>query len=65
MTGEGGTHRISRDTAVHTVTYSTSAERVGTTFMWTPESWKADTVSYVVMDAQRGVTGRGRSVRRR
>jgi hypothetical protein len=65
MSGEAGTYRISRDTAVHTVTYSTSPERVGTTFMWTAESWTGDTLSFVVMNAERQITGRGRSVRRR
>ena len=64
MTGEAGTYRIARDTAIHTVTYSTDPARVGTTFLWTTESWAGDTVSYVVMSAQRQVTGRGRSVRR-
>jgi len=64
MTGDAGTYRISHDTATHTITYSTSHERVGTVFLWTPESWAGDTVTYVVMNAQRQMTGRGRSVRR-
>lgn len=64
MTGEAGTYRISRDTATHTITYSSNPQRVGTVFLWTPVSWSGDTVTYDVMDAQRAVTGRGRSVRR-
>lgn len=64
MTGEAGTYRISRDTATHTVKYSTDPGRVGTTFRWTPASWSGDTVTYVVMNAGGQVTGRGRSVRR-
>jgi hypothetical protein len=64
MTGDAGTYRISRDTATHTVVYSTDPARVGTTFLWTPESWSGDTATYGVMNPQRQVTGRGRSVRR-
>ena len=64
LTGEAGTYRISHDTATHTITYSTNPQRVGTVFLWTPESWAGDTVAYVVMNAQRQITGRGRSVRR-
>jgi hypothetical protein len=64
MTGDAGTYRISRDTATHTIKYSTDPGRVGTTFLWTPVSWSGDTVTYVVMNAERQVTGRGRGVRR-
>jgi hypothetical protein len=64
MTGEAGTYKISRDTATHTVTYSSDPQRVGTVFLWTPTSWSRDTVSYVVMNAQRQVTAQGRSVKR-
>jgi hypothetical protein len=65
MTSDAGTYRISRDTATHTITYSTNPQRIGLTFLWTPESWSGDTVTYVVMNAERRVTGRGQSVKRR
>lgn len=65
MTGEAGTYQISRDTATHTITYSTDAARIGLVFKWTPESTLGDTLSYVVMSAAGEVTARGRSVRRR
>ena len=65
MTGEAGTYQIARDTATHTITYSTDSSRIGLVFMWTPESTSGDTMSYVVMSAGGEVTARGRSVRRR
>ena len=65
MTGEAGTYQIARDTATHTITYSTDSSRIGLVFKWTPESTSGDTMSYVVMSAGGEVTARGRSVRRR
>lgn len=64
MTGEAGTYEIVRDTAIHTVAYSTDPDRVGTVFRWTLGPVSGDTAGYVVMDETGQVTGRGRSVRR-
>lgn len=64
MTGEAGTYEIVRDTAIHSVAYSTDPDRVGTVFRWTLGPVSGDTLGYVVMDETGRVTGRGRGVRR-
>ena len=63
MTGEGGTYEISGDTVKNTVRFSTNPDRIGFEYWWTVESQSGDTLTYVVMDTQGEVTGRGRSIR--
>lgn len=65
MTAEAGTYQIVRDTATHTVVYSTDSARIGLVYKWTPESWAGDTVAFVIMDNAGQITGRGRSIRHR
>jgi hypothetical protein len=63
MVANAGTYRIVGDTVTSTVTYSTDAEQVGTSFRWTVEAVAGDTMTWVVVDRAGKVTNRGRSVR--
>jgi hypothetical protein len=44
MIAEAGRYHIARDTATHTILYSTDSARVGLVFRWTPTSWSGDTL---------------------
>ena len=63
MVANAGSYKILHDTVTSTVTYSTDAEQVGTTFRWTVEAVAGDTMTWVVVDGAGKVTNRGRSVR--
>ncbi|MGD8319592.1 MAG: hypothetical protein PVJ02_04045 [Gemmatimonadota bacterium] len=63
MTGEAGTYEIAGDTVKNTVRFSTDPDRIGYEYWWTLESESGDTLSYVVMNTQGEITGRGRSIR--
>ena len=63
MTGESGNYEISGDTVKNTVRFSSNPDRVGHEYWWTLESLSGDTISYVIMNPQGEITGRGRSIR--
>ena len=62
MTGESGNYEISGDTVKNTVRFSTDPNRIGREYWWTLESRSGDTLSYVIMNPQGEITGRGRSI---
>jgi hypothetical protein len=62
MRGESGNYEILGDTAKNTIRFSTDPDRIGMEFLWTIESISGDTFSYVIMNPEREVTGRARSI---
>ena len=63
MVTEAGTYEVSGDTVTNTVVFSSDTARLGRVFKWTAASFVADTLTFVVMNADGEVTGQGRAVR--
>jgi predicted SnoaL-like aldol condensation-catalyzing enzyme len=63
LTGQAGTYIIDGDKITHTHRYSTNPKDIGTSFSWKVKAWAADTLTFMLIDANGKQTGEGRAVR--
>ncbi len=63
MITEAGTYIESNDTIYNKVLYSSNPKLIGYEFKWSVESFKGDTIIYVVYNNKGEITSRGKAIK--